>query len=148
MPDVSPWLLELYHRELSGDPASTVDALPNLISDGDGASADKDEGSYVDGGDGPPGLTDDDRSNDSGSENEPSGGRVGLPVQWQLDDDVPNETERAGLLPPPGSDYGSGDEVFYGSRGEVFLSHAHRRAGVTALFPVDVDSDGSLAALF
>jgi hypothetical protein len=168
----------------NSDPTATADALPDLLSDGDDASADEGEGSDVGSDDGPPGLagacgsdcddgddeplggigdssgdagagvgvvvngdgprgiSDDDRSDDSNSEDEPSQGRVWPLVVWQLDV-VQYETARANLLPP--LDYGSGDEVFYGSRGEVFVSRgARRRASVAALFPVDVDSDGDL----
>jgi hypothetical protein len=173
----SPTLLELYHWELAGDPSSTVDAPPDLLSDGDGDSAGEgwegghvgscrsppdltdsadgddccsdgqpgltnDDRSHDDDGDGdwPPGLTDDDRWNDSDSEDEPFGGRVGPPVEWRLDLDLPHMSG-AGVwrtdfvLLPLGSGYEGQDEVL--------SSHAARwRAGVTALFPVDVESDG------
>jgi hypothetical protein len=50
----TPSLLEIYHQELS-DPAATVHAIPDLLSDCDDASADEDVGSNAGSDDGPPG---------------------------------------------------------------------------------------------
>jgi hypothetical protein len=81
-------------------------------------------------GDGPPDLIDD-RSHDSDGEDEPSGGRVGPPIVWRLDV-VPTGGTRADWA---GDVDGGEDEAFA-------LQGAFRRAGVTALFPVDVGSGG------
>jgi hypothetical protein len=110
--------------------------------DRDGPSGLTDDGRSNDGdgdGDGPPCLTDDDLWNNSDSEDEPFRGRVRLPVVWRLDLD---------LLHVPCASVGRTDFVLlpmgsgYKGEGEVLSSHAAWwRTGVTALFPVDVESD-------
>jgi hypothetical protein len=60
---------------------------------------------------------------------------------------VPYVGVGAGLSPL--QDYGTQDVIFYWSGDETFASHGgRRRAGVTALFPVDIGSDGGSALDF